>query len=304
MRQPPCLTSPDAGGGKRHKPHAGHAKPLLYPWTMCSNYESVTDNDRLLASFGVTLPEGADAARHCSAGVMAPFIRRAEMKSADVLGDVRFGVQGLLPHFATDIGFARGSHDCPTETMKSKPAYRESWWAGRRCVIPVKSISAWNFESGRPQMWHIQRADEEPLALAGLWSEWTSPAGEKVLSFSMLTINADEHEIFGRMGAPGHEKRMPAILPIGVRELWLYGGLKDAERMLVRYPDEQLRAKPREAASPMLREPKSWAKVPDMFAPEWHAIAVEPSRKRAVRVPRALPPRPPELPSPTTGDLF
>lgn len=274
--------------------------------TMCSNYEPVTDNDRLLASFGVTLPEDAEPAPHCSAGVMAPFIVGSEVKSPDALGDAKFGLLGLLPHFATDISFGRHTYNCRTETMKSKPAFRGSWWAGRRCVIPVQRISEWNYESGRPQMWQIERADEEPMGLAGLWSEWTSPAGETLLSFCMLTINADGHEVFGRLNAPDHEKRMPVILPISAQELWLYGSLKDAERLLVRYPAEQLQATPREPSAPARREPKSWQAGPDLFPPEWHAGAVEEPPRRAGRTPKAPPPRPrpPEVPGPTTGDLF
>lgn len=273
---------------------------------MRSNYELITDNDRLLSSFGVALPEGADPTPPCGVGVMAPFIVRAEAKSPGVLGDAKFGRLGLLPHFATDIGFGEHTYDCRAEAMKSMPAFRQSWWAERRCVIPVQRILEWNYESGRPQTWLIQRADEEPMGLAGLWSEWTSPAGEKLLSFSLLTINADGHEVFGRMNAPDHEKRMPVILPIGTQEKWLYGALKDAERLLARYPTEQLQATPSEPSPTARREPKSWQAVPDMFAPEWHAAAAEAPHRLARRPPKPSPPppRPPELLGPTTGDLF
>ncbi|CAM4004122.1 SOS response-associated peptidase [Roseateles saccharophilus] len=271
---------------------------------MRSNYEPVTDSDRLLASFGVTLSGEADLASQCSAGVTAPFIVRAEVKSPGALGDAKFGLLGLLPHFATDIGFGKQTCNCRMETMKSQPAFRESWWAARRCVIPVELISEWNYESGRPQMWHVQRADEAPMGLAGLWNDWTSPAGERVLSFSLLTLNADGHEVFGRLNAPDHEKRMPVILPINAQELWLYGAMKDAERLLTRYPAEQLQATSREPPSKAWTEPESWAAVPDMFASEWHALAAEQPPKRAVRAPRALAPKPHELPGPITGDLF
>jgi putative SOS response-associated peptidase YedK len=271
---------------------------------MCSNYEPVTDNHRLLARFGVTLPEGVDPTPCASAGVMAPVIVRAEPRPAEALGEARFGLMGLLPHFATDISFARHSYNCRSETMKSKPAFRESWWAGRRCVIPVQRLSEWSYETGRPEMWHIQQADESPLGLAGLWSEWTSPAGETLLSFSMLTLNADGHAVFGRMNAPDHEKRMPVILPAEAQGLWLYGSLKDAERLVQRYPAELLQAMPRDPAAKAPREPKSWAAVPDMFAPEWHAVAAAAPRRKPVRSPRAVRPAPPEQPGPATGELF
>jgi len=270
---------------------------------MCSNYEPVTDNDRLLTSFGVTLPEGIDPAPDRGAGVL-PLIVPAEVKSPEALGDARFGLLGLLPHFATDIGLSRHTYSCHAETMKSSPASRESWWAGRRCVIPVEAITEWSYESGRPELWRIQQVDEAPMGLAGLWSDWTSPAGEKVLSFSVLTIDAEGHEVFGRLNTPAHEKRMPVILPIGVQALWLYGSLKEAERLLVRYPARQLQAASREPSEKARHEPMSWTSTPDMFAPEWHALAAEQPRKKAVRAPRALLPGPPERSGPTTGDLF
>lgn len=39
----------------------------------------------------------------------------------------------------------------------------------------------------------ISRADSHLMGLAGIWMELKSPSGEILRSFSMLTINADEH---------------------------------------------------------------------------------------------------------------
>lgn len=273
---------------------------------MCSNYQPVTDAARLLASFGVTLPEGADPAPHSSAGVLSPFIVRARPKSPDSLGEVKLGLFGLLPDFAKDMDVARHTYNCRTETMKVKPAFKDSWWRGRRCVIPVKRISEWCYETanGQPQKWGIDRLDDEPMGLAGLWSPWVGPSGERVLSFCMLTIHADGHEVFGRMNHPDHEKRMPVILPIRVQEPWLYGSVNDAQRFLVRFPADQLRAAPLGGAARPMKEPSSWNAVSDMFADEWRETAAELPRKKAAKARPALPPAPPELPGPTTGDLF
>lgn len=271
---------------------------------MCSNYEHVFDNDRLMSSFGVALAEDAAQAARQKDGGMAPFIVRAEVKSAKALGDVKVGLTGRLSHFAADTGFAKQTANCPIETMKSKPAVRESWWAGRRCIVPVERLLLWDWESGQPWISSVQRLDGEPMALAGLWSEWSSPVGEKLLSFIVLTLDADRHEIFGRLTSLDGEKRMPVILPSSGHETWLDGALKDAERLLVRYPAERLQAT-RSRLTPVGRpEPKSCASVPDMFAPEWHAVAQKLSRKRSVRSARTQTPRAPELTGPTTGDLF
>ncbi len=270
---------------------------------MSPSYEPVTDPARLLASFGVTLPGAEQAAPPwAEAGLVATFIVRAGAAPAQA----RLGLHGLLPHFASDIGMARQGSHCRVETMKSQPTFRESWWSGRRCVVPVQWIAAWRYESGCPELCHIQQADDEPLRLAGLWNDWPGPGGEPVPTFTLLTVNAEGHEVFGRMNAPDHEKRMPAMLPASLQDLWLLGSLKDAERLLARYPAPQLQVTSTAPPLKARREPSSWALSLDMFAPEWHALAAapQPPRRRPARPPRAVPPPAPDRPAPTTGDLF
>lgn len=53
------------------------------------------------------------------------------------------------------------------------------------------------------------------MALAGLWSRWKSPRGEAVLSYTMLTINAEAHTFMRLFHKPTDEKRMVVILPDG-----------------------------------------------------------------------------------------
>jgi putative SOS response-associated peptidase YedK len=274
---------------------------------VCSNYEPVTDSARLLAAFGVSLPAGAEPAAYTSAGLLAPFIVRSKVRVPDILGDAKMGILGLLPDFATTVEFAKGTYNCRTETMRVKPTFKASWFAGRRCVIPVQQLSEWCYEteSGNPELWGVRRADAEPMGLAGLWNEWLSPTGERVLSFSMLTINADGHEVFGHLNHPDHEKRMPVILPTqAAQEAWLYETARNAELLLVRFPADQLHAGALEAKALPLKEPPSWVNEPDMFEEEWRTTAAETPRKRGTKARAALPPPPPETPGPTTGDLF
>lgn len=271
---------------------------------MCSNYEPVTDNARLLAAFGVNTPDGVELAAYSSAGVVAPFIVRSEVRTPDALGEARFGILGLLPSFAPNVDFALTTYNCRAETMKVKPTFRESWWAGRRCVIPAASFNEWCHDTRPRRQFNIKRADGEPMGLAGLWNEWMSPVGERVMSFCMLTINAEGHAVFQRMNAPGDEKRMPVILTASAQETWLYGSFKEAERLLVRFPADQLSAEPLEPSLRPLKAPSSWAAAPDMFEEEWRESAAEMPRQRGAKAKAALPPKPPELPGPTTGDLF
>lgn len=275
---------------------------------MLTHYEPVNDNAQWLAHFGVALPEGAEARwgdADDPVGATRPILVAADAAPAGALGDVRLGRLGLLPRMATAIDLSRHSLHCPVEAMKSQPDVRESWWAGRRCVVPVAHVSAWGYAGSRPQRWQVQRTDDTPLALAGLWNEWTGPAGETVLCFSVLTQAAAAHEVFRHLALPGQPPRMPVMLPAPALPLWLGGGLKDAERLLQRAPTEPLKAAPQAHAPAMPREPASWSVLPDMFAHEWHAMAVEtPRPPRLSRAPRALRPPSPEPVGPTTADLF
>jgi len=51
------------------------------------------------------------------------------------------------------------------------------------------------------------------MGIAGLWGMWFNPKlGRDVLSFTMLTVNADDHALMKRFHKPGEEKGMVVIL--------------------------------------------------------------------------------------------
>ena len=59
------------------------------------------------------------------------------------------------------------------------------------------------------------------MGIAGLWSWWKSPKGDVLHSYTMLTINADEHPMMKQFHKPTDEKRMVVILPEGQYDEWL-----------------------------------------------------------------------------------
>ena len=101
--------------------------------------------------------------------------------------------------------------------------------------------------------WRIERADGGPVAIAGIWE--CRPA-DQLLSFSMLTINADGHPLMQRFHKPDDEKRMVMILDPDQYQDWLDGSLVTEEDVYRQYPAELLVAQP----DPM--QPRSQAKVP------------------------------------------
>ena len=62
------------------------------------------------------------------------------------------------------------------------------------------------------------------MGVAGLWERWVGADGGEIISFTLLTVNANSHALMHRYQQPGAEKRMPAILNEGGYTAWLNAG--------------------------------------------------------------------------------
>lgn len=212
---------------------------------MCSHYESVRDRQILKRHFQLDdVPE--DGKWDIWPGYMGPFIRRHEF--ADVGDDVvpeceaLLGSFGLIPHWATDTKIARQTYNARTETVATKPSYRDVWKKAHHCIIPADGIYEPDWRSGKAVATRISRADGEPMGIAGLWSWWKSPAGEVLHSFTMLTVNADMHPLMNQFHKPHDEKRMVVILSEDRYDDWLRADAQHSTDFLNLYPAEALKA--------------------------------------------------------------
>jgi putative SOS response-associated peptidase YedK len=238
---------------------------------MCSNYVPVSRRDRLLTFFGVERDRDDPTVDAWPLG-LAPFIRLAEDGSGleRVVDD---GIFGLLPHFATEIGFGRRTYNARSETVHQLPSFRDAWAQGRRCVIPCEAIYEPNWESGQCVRWAIYQEGQVPFGVAGLYAPWRHPDGRDVFSFAMLTVNADGHPLMQRFHRPEDEKRMVVILDPEDYGNWLTCRVQDAPAYFRRW-EKPLKAE----ASPL-----------------------PPRAPKAGSVRTLRPPRPP---APQTGSLF
>jgi len=171
-----------------------------------------------------------------------PFIRAAR-DSTEAARELVFGQWGLVPWFAKSQRLTYATVNARFEEVASKPSFKDAWRHGKRCLIPASSFDEPNWESGRNVWWRFRRADGTPWGLAGLWNTWVDRASGEVLeSYTMLTVNADDHPLLRRMHKP--DPRLPAdrqdkrsvvaIEPIDV-DRWLHAPAADAAR-LVRPP--------------------------------------------------------------------
>jgi putative SOS response-associated peptidase YedK len=207
---------------------------------MCSHYESVKDQNHLKSHFKlVHIPEGGKS--DLWPGYLGQFIRKQNEAESD-LRELLIGSFGLIPHWAPDTKIARNTFNARSETVAEKPSFRDSWKAGRRCIIPADAIYEPDWRSGKAIPARIFRTDGNPLGIAGIWAVWKSPKGELIHSYSMLTINADSHPIMNQFHKPTDEKRMVVILPDDQYSDWLNVPANECGNFLKQYPADLLNA--------------------------------------------------------------
>lgn len=136
------------------------------------------------------------------------------------------------------------TNNARTETVATRPTYCAAWVASQRCLIPASWYQQPNWQTGRSLWWRLTRADGEPLAIVGLWSEWTDPAtGDIDPSFTLLDVNCDSDPRLGRLHTPDSDRPADAqdkrsILPLAVGKwsAWFGATPDEALRMLLPPP--------------------------------------------------------------------
>lgn len=216
---------------------------------MCSHYQGLKERERFIRHFAVQPP--ADLGRHdLWPGYEGLFVRRQPHADAgDDAVPVREalpGLFGLVPHWAADTKITRHTYNARSETVASKPSFRDAWRNGQHCIIPANAIFEPDWRSGKAIPTRISRTDGEPIGIAGLWSSWRSPQGQTVHSYTMLTIDASAHPLMRLMHKPANEKRMVVILPEDHYGAWLKADAAHSGEFLKRYPADRLEV---EAAS-------------------------------------------------------
>ena len=180
-----------------------------------------------------------------------PFIRRAR-DVAEPERELVIGQWSLIPWFAKERKLKFPTCNARSEELTGKASYKEPWARGQRCIIPAVAFFEPNWETGKHIPWRFLRADGAPWGLAGLWNIWTDKgSGERIESYTMLTINADAHPIMSRMHRP--DPKLPpdqqdkrSVVPIEPEDIdqWLFGTVNDARQLVRLAPAELFDAAP------------------------------------------------------------
>jgi putative SOS response-associated peptidase YedK len=157
---------------------------------------------------------------------MGAFIRRPpEADSGDKAVPAMesvLGRWGLVPWATKDPAkqLKLSTFNARVESAAKTFTFGGAWRRTQRCIIPAEAIYEPDWRSGKHVPTRIVRADGEPFGIAGLWDRWESPEGP-MLSFTMLTINADMHDFMCNFQRPDDEKRMVVILRREEYMAWL-----------------------------------------------------------------------------------
>ena len=74
-----------------------------------------------------------------------------------------------------NVGFA--NINAKAEGVENRPPFREAFQR-RRCLVPVENFYEWKKTATGKQPHAIAPSDRGLMALAGLWENWRSSAGE------------------------------------------------------------------------------------------------------------------------------
>lgn len=121
---------------------------------------------------------------------------------------------GLVPPWAKDEKIGFKAINARAETCTSSPMFRSAYRERRRCLVPASGFYEWQKHPSGKQPYFITSGDGSLLAFAGLWERWRRPSGETLLSYTVITTEANE------VVKPLHS-RMPVVLPPESYANWL-----------------------------------------------------------------------------------
>ena len=149
---------------------------------------------------------------------------------------------GLIPSWAKDPTIGNRLINARAETLEEKPAFRTAF-KRRRCAVLTDGFFEWKrAENGKrvtKQPYHIQLADAQPFAFAGLWEIWKSPEGQDLHTCTIVTTEPND------LMAEIHN-RMPAILDKESMWDWLDPEASpiSLHALLQPYPADRMKAYP------------------------------------------------------------
>ena len=215
---------------------------------MTVHYESLPNAALYPEAFGLSAPAEAPP-RDMWPRKPGVFIRKTPSEGEEATGrELVAGQFGLVPRWVKSASDAKLRAPklvtAKSDLASTGTAFREAWLQGQRCIVPMQSFYADDYRSGKAVPTRIARVDGKPMGVAGLWARWRGADGEVIISYALLTVNANNHALLNRYQQPGSEKSMPAILNEGAYDAWLTARQEKAKEFLRQYAPQYLTANP------------------------------------------------------------
>jgi putative SOS response-associated peptidase YedK len=157
---------------------------------------------------------------------------------------------GLVPHWVKNEAqlktFWNNTLNARGETIFEKPSFKQAAKTNR-CLIYIDGFYEHHHFNKKTYPFFIRRKDGNPMALAGLWTEWINPeTSGRIHTFTIVTTegNSMMAKIHNnpKMKAP----RMPFILPDAIEDEWLDPITNELDQQKIKalinsYPGDELK---------------------------------------------------------------
>jgi putative SOS response-associated peptidase YedK len=199
---------------------------------MCGRYELHTHPAAIALAFGLAQVPAFRPRYNVAPTDEVPIVRINSHGERE-LARMRWG---LVPRWAKDPSIGARMINARSETVATKPAYRNALQR-HRCLVPADAFYEWKPTPRGKQPMRVALASGEPFGMAGLYERWLSPDGEVLDSCTILTTTSNE------LLRPLHD-RMPVIVPPEHHERWLDVSNADVLDLLVPFPPEAMQVYP------------------------------------------------------------
>ncbi len=184
---------------------------------MCGRSSLFASPETLSSRFDAAVPAAYEPSYNVAPEDRIPVIRD------EAPGRVELRSWGFVPHWADDPGEWNGLINARTETVDEKPAFRNAFARtgqgdrnrpiGGHCLVLADGFYEWQERTDGKQPFRVQRADDQPFAMAGLWSRWTD-GDHSTITVTVLTTSPNE------LMEPLHH-RMPVVFDADEERTWL-----------------------------------------------------------------------------------
>jgi putative SOS response-associated peptidase YedK len=201
---------------------------------MCGRYVLASELKEIVKRFNVE-EAGFDMSSrfNVAPGQNMPVVRRKEKTHAQLMR------WGLIPSWAKDPKIGYTMINARAETVLEKPSFRKPILS-QRCIVPSSGFYEWQKSATGKIPYYIHLKDSPLFAFAGLYDQWKDSTGKEIVSFTIITTEANDAV------RPIHV-RMPVILSPDEELAWMDSDnyqVKDVVGFLRPYPAERMEAYP------------------------------------------------------------